>query len=175
VFVPAIVRAFRPTPLQILCAVGFFHGISLFVYTIRQRRGRPALSHTFTDKEPLSRDSISTPGSPPHPSPVQAIPLSPSTDPVNVSAMTQQQKIAAALIKAGSSNSSWYDSELNCSQSKSPVQVAIATPTTADEGTARIHPQRDAPTPPGWKINLMFSVSAVLTILSLYFLLESLR
>ena len=176
-FVPAIVRAFRPTTLQVLCAVGFLHGISLFIYTIRQRR-RPALTDTFSDNQPLKRDSIAehrqTPR--PRPSSVQVIRLTKRTDALNVSAMTQQQKIAAALLKAGSSNSSWYESEINGSPSKSPVQVAIATPTTADdEGTAHIHPQRDPLTQPGWKIYLMFSISSALTILSLYFFLESLR
>lgn len=173
-FASAIVHAFHPTTLQVLCAVGFLHGISLFIYTIRQRRLRPTLADT--DKQPnVNRDSIATPS--PRPSSVHVIRLSPITDAVNVSTMTQQQKIAAALIKAGPSNSSsWYDSELHDSESKSPVQVAIATPSTvADEGNGRIPPHLGALTPPGWKIYLMFTMSAVLTFLSLYFFLESLR
>lgn len=182
-FASAIVRAFRPTTLQVLCAVGFLHGISLFIYTIRQRR-RPALTNTFANKQPLNRDSIADQTA--RSSSVHVIRLSPRTDAVNVSTMTQQQKIAAALIKAGSiksesfttgsSNSSWYDSELHDSESKSPVQVAIATPSTvAGEGNGRIPPHLGALTPLGWKIYLMFTMSAVLTFLSLYFFLESLR
>lgn len=92
--------------------------------------------------------------------------------------MTQQQKIAAALLKAGSSNScSWYDSNLTDSESESSVQVITASPATPadDESNDGTNPHRGAPAQPGWKITLMFSVSTTLTILSLFFFLKSLR
>ena len=175
---PAILHAFHPTTLQVLCAVGFFHGISLFVYTIRQRR-RLAHAAILVAKRPnLKRDLIPNHSTRLRARSVQVIRLSPESGAEKLSNMTQQQKIAAALLKAGSAHSpSWYDPDSDTCGSGSPAQVITAPPPTSadEEANDRPCPHRDASAQPRWKINLMFSVSAVLTTLSLYVLLKSLR
>lgn len=176
--VPAIVRALRPTTLQVLCAVGFFHGISMFVYTIRQRCRLVRTYTPVTQQSNQDRHLIAKQSARPRINSIQVIRLSPRTDALKFSNMTQQQKIAAALLKAGSSNSpSWYDIDRCDSESGSSMQVITAAPPTStlDDGNDLTPPDRDTPALPVWKINVMFSVSVALTILSLCFFLRSLR
>jgi hypothetical protein len=179
VTIPTVLRAFRPTTLQIFCAVGFFYGVTMLVHTIRQRRSRLKRPESRIAKAPnLSRELVIQQNRQPTASSGEVIRLSPGSRTLNASNMTQQQKIAAALLKAGSANSpSWYDSDPSDPESRLPVRVISAHPPPSSdrEGIAREYTLQDANTEPAWKTYLTLAITAALTLLSLYFFIKSLR
>lgn len=93
--------------LLIVCGIGFGTGVYLFLHGFRLRRrlsfATPALKipGNFSDGSSLAEQAIARAS---HTSPAQVIHLSTDASPTKAADMTQQQKIAAALMKAGVTN-----------------------------------------------------------------------
>jgi|SRR5271166_96970 len=98
-----LLRAPAPTGPQLLCAIGFGAGVAIFFYGLRLRRALSTIPNS--DSNATNSDHIALAA---HPAPavpsVQIIRLSPDAAPMKSSEMTQQQKIAAALARAGIPN-----------------------------------------------------------------------
>jgi len=124
--------------LPVCCSIGFCAGTFLFFYGFRllQRRltldtpvskiGRASM---WNDGEGLHvhspSQSIAVPSEAMQP---QVIRLSPDSGPTKTAEMTQQQKVAAALVKAGISNpAAWSGAEVTEGEAVSGVQ-AITDP-----------------------------------------------
>jgi hypothetical protein len=125
----------------------------------------------------------------------EIIRLSEESGRVAVTEMTQQQKIAAALSKAGMSNpAAWNTTTLTAltgsAGAAKPAVAVEARPATEDVGSFDLHPpvvlmkgshdpaffiswrsQRDVVASPVWKYNLMIWGGPALTILCVYLLL----
>lgn len=177
VTIPTVLRAFRPTTLQMFCAIGFFYGVIMLVHTIRQRRIRQRPNSRIAKEPNLIRELVIQPNKQPAASSAEVIHLSPGPRTLNASNMTQQQKIAAALLKAGSSSSpSWYDNEPPDPDNSLPIRVITASQISSSdrEGAGLESTQQGATMQPSWKMNLTLGISAALTLLSLYFFIKSL-
>jgi hypothetical protein len=128
-----IVPALSPAVLQIICLVGFCVGVFLFVSGLRSRRGQ-------IDSSALSDRELRVPNRRSRPEwtstrSVEIIRLPQNSSPANSTGMTQQQKIAAALQKAGvSSSAGWKNPEYDDGGSPS-VQVSAAVTAIADDVT----------------------------------------
>jgi hypothetical protein len=126
----------------------------------------------------------------------EVIRLSEISTPLPVTAMTQQQKIAAALSKAGITNPAAWDVALSSGAAAAPGVAAISTAvvkpqlSTHEVGSFDLHPpvvlmkgsheptffiswrsQRDIVASLGWKSSLMIWGGPALTVLSVYVLL----
>lgn len=177
VTIPTVLRAFRPTTLQMFCTIGFFYGVIMLVHTIRKRRTRQRPNSRIAKEPNLIRQLVIQPNKQPTASSAEVIHLSPGPRTLNASNMTQQQKIAAALLKAGSSSApSWYDNEPPDPENSLPIRVITASQISSSdrEAAGRESTQQGATTQPSWKMNLTLGISAALTLLSLYFFIKSL-
>jgi hypothetical protein len=128
----------------------------------------------------------------------QVVRLSPDSSPTSSTDMTQQQKIAAALIKAGISNPAAWSAAGVSSQPAATVQVLPDTTQSGAGGNGQAHDNGFDTHPPvvlmkgkanptfliswrsqqevasslGWKCTLMIWGGPVLALLSLYVFLS---
>lgn len=150
--------------LRLLCAIGGFAGFAVILLGLRRAhrgQGAPQESCLNPAKESLARE-IATSQSPAVP---EVIHLSADLSPARSSEMSQQQKIAAALSRAGMTNSGWSQPE---------IHTASAVLEPPSEGvTESDHTQGDQPLPPHSGFNRAVTVLAgtTLALLSLILLL----
>ena len=154
--------------LLFLCVVGFCLGVAIFLRGLRLRRIRVV--------PPASLASISWEAKvhmfPPPAKRVvphrfhEIIRLSPDPMPMNSAEMTQQQKIAAALARAGSSNSTAWANE------SSGVAVEAPEPDPLEQRTAPVRNSAQlTPTPKSvGTSHLLMWYGLALAVLSFYLL-----
>jgi hypothetical protein len=138
--------------LPFLCVVGFCLGVATFLRGLGSRRIRvepPASLASISWKANLRMIPLSTGKVHPHRL-EEIIRLSPNPLPMNSAEMTQQQKIAAALARAGTSNSTAWDHESSgvaveasepdpLEQKAAPAQISLQlTPTPKFVGTSHL-------------------------------------
>jgi hypothetical protein len=167
-----IVPALGPLVLQILCLIGFGAGVVLFVSGLRRRHGQIE-SPVLSDRElPVqNRQSQPEPRTSRSTTPVEVIRLPQDSSPAKSTGMTQQQKIAAALQKAGIPNSvGWENPEVE-EDGASSIQVAAAVTAHAEDVTPKDGSNPKVANSHGRNI-LMISAGAALALLSLYLFLR---
>ena len=134
-----ILGVFHPAAQRVLCVIGFFSGMVLLAYGLRLRLSLLNLPGSSGSKATnLNHGSLVRPDSPRAIDNVQVIRLSSELGPLKSVEMTQQQKIAAALKKAGASPASWDKTEASEAYGTSSVQVATAPPATVITTAERI-------------------------------------
>jgi hypothetical protein len=173
-----------------LCMIGMSIGILLFLQGFRLLRRRCVIG---TTSQPISVQSDSH---------LELVRLSPEPTPLRASEMSQQQKIAAALFKAGmSSPALWATAELPANGGAQALNKLapgdaerFGDRSEGDTGKAKgfdpdplVVPmegtnnkrfliswrsQQQAARAPGWKCISMIFGGLALALLSLYFLLE---
>ena len=166
--IPAIILVARlSAALPLLCVIGIGTGIVMFLYGRRPTRKPLQSEQKVTSPARSSISPVST---------VQVIRLSPEPDSLKSSEMSQQQKIAAALLKAGlSTSTSWSHSEsLHTADTASNVQV-MADPSEAvanrHANTSRSAAPEAAQNNSSLKKFLVWA-GPLLALLSLYLLLH---
>lgn len=104
--------------------------------------------------------------------PVQVIHLTPEASPLKTDEMTQQQKIAAALTRAGISNGPWQTKDAGPARHNSSIRLMTADLESTQAGATLSNLTGGVPSPRSfWKPLLLWS-GATLTLLSLYVLLR---
>jgi hypothetical protein len=155
--------------LEVLCVISFCAGVLLLVTGLR--RGRKPIDPAPPAGKPLPnpiRPSEPTAATPSRA--VEIIRLSPDSTPVNAAAMTQQQKIVAALQKAPVSNSAGWASTEDGEEEWSRAQVATKAATIGEDvpdGAAR-----SARVAKSGRKNALLWAGAALGLLSLYLFLR---
>jgi len=150
----------------------------MFLYGLRPKSN--AIHPTFLpeSKPPVPRRDRLQPPAPSPVSNVHTIRLSPETGTVKSADMTQQQKIAAALLKAGiSSSASWPNAEgPGPADAKPKVRVITAPSESSVEADGNVAPslalEKSQTGVPTLK-KLMLWAGPALALLSLYLLLRS--
>src|SRR5690348_13840847 len=154
--------------LPFLCVVGFCLGVATFLRGLGSRRIRvepPASLASISWKANLRMIPLSTGKVHPHRL-EEIIRLSPNPLPMNSTEMTQQQKIAAALARAGTSNSTAWDRE----SSGVAVEASEPDPLEQEAAPAQISPQL-TPTPKFvGTSHLLIWFGLALSVLSCYLL-----
>jgi len=173
---PAFISGFsHAAALLSLGAFGFCVGVVMFLLGLRPNRvslrtaalpeSKPAIPNPDPLEPPLSASNI------------RVIRLSPDPGQLRSADMTQQQKIAAALHKAGISNSpSWSNAEDSGSaNASSTVQVMTAPSQPAIENSSEVirkaAPQKTNTGSPALKRFLLWA-GAALALMSLLLLLR---
>ncbi len=167
--ISVIFRTFGPTTLQALGAVGFCSGVGIFTYGYRQHQVLIKV-RALPDSKPanLNLESPGQPNARASGNPV-LIRLSPELSLVKSADMTQQQKIAAALHRAGTSNTTaWSEIEPDDSGEAKPIaQIA-----TAGHSSSTVAPPK--PTiERTWASVFMIWAGPLLSLLSLYLILHT--
>ncbi len=154
---------------------------SMSASTLSLGTERNSLTHNFSAAHPI-RDSVFD-----QPNPVKSaspipIRLPSATGPTNSTEMTQQQKVSAALLKAGISNpAAWAAAGVASAVPNSSTPLANFDPHPSvvmrkgkNNSTFLIswRSQRELANSLGWKCTLMIWGGPVLTLLSLYGLLS---
>lgn len=175
--ISALVAGARFSTLPVLCGIGLCLGVLLIFWGFRMASQPTDLCDCAEpDAHPQSlplhesspqrpRDSATT---------VQVIRLSPDSAPTNSSQMTQQQKIAAALTRAGISNSAaWANAQSSeLADTRSDVQVMTAPVDTsgavANASGALDQKMEHRSHTQAWKRALLIAGGCVVALLSLY-------
>jgi len=159
-------------------AIGFCVGVVMFLYGLRRKSNATYPTFLPESKPAVPRRDRLQPSPPSPVSNVQIVRLSPETGTVKSADMTQQQKIAAALLKAGISNSpSWPNAEgPDPADDRSKVQVITAPSASSVEADSNVAhslaPEKYRTGIPTLK-KLMLWAGPALALLSLYLLLRS--
>lgn len=167
--IPALVLVVsHPAAFETLCGIGIAAGLFMFLFGVRPR---PIV---LPAPKPDVVGAVQF-GSRPTPAAVQIIRLSPETGALKTADMTQQQKIAAALQRAGISNSAaWTNIHASDDESGS-VQVLTAPPdaTTVPAATIPGKSLDEATvTRPDRLKTIMLWAGLIVIFLSLYVLLH---
>jgi len=146
--------------LRLLCAIGGCAGFMVVLLGLRLERNRRCSSQ---GSRPESTEANSAPQSATAQSLAQpeVIHLSKATGPARSSEMTQQQKIAAALSRAGMANSGWSQPE---------IQTATALLESPPESVTKSDHNPDAealPSHAGFDRKLILLAGATLALLSI--------
>jgi hypothetical protein len=156
--------------LQALCALGFGAGLLMFLAGLRPIRKRSTSVALDLTPVPKYRDS----GVQPHArsgSPVHVIQLTPEVGALKSADMSQQQKIAAALSRAGISNAAWADADPPADDNAT-AQVTTTSKNTEPAANAPYDPARKtAPARTAWRKFLLWAGPAI-AFLSLYLLVR---
>jgi hypothetical protein len=158
---------------------------SMSASTLSLGTERNSLTHNFSTAHPV-RDSAFNQSNPAKAASSIPIRLSPASGPTNSTDMTQQQKVAAALLKAGISNpSAWAAAGVASAASgvasdpNSPLAnfdphppVIMKKGKNSPTFLISWRSQRELANSLGWKCILMIWGGPVLTLLSLYGLLS---
>jgi len=149
--------------LRLLSIGSFLAGLATFTHGLRLRRNGQASNSTSSIPATLTRLSSTETST----SAQEAIRLSAETGPTKSTDMTQQQKIAAALARAGISNSAWMHqtSEGAVQTLEKPEESENpATPTLPGEATNHL------PEPSNRRGNLLVWCGLALAVVSLVLL-----
>ncbi len=168
-----------PAQLRLLCALGCACGLVVFLFGLR-RKPSPQTKATATSDETSHAESLPAPEdsdhlSQPADSMPQVIRLSLPAISVRSTDMTQQQKVAAALIRAGAANSAgWNDSSLSVDPpppkrgSSTTVLAEVPRPPAAHSITPAT--SSDTPASRTLRHTLLLIGGTLLALVSLYFL-----
>jgi hypothetical protein len=172
--IPAATVISHPSALQVLCAIGIATGLVMFLYGLRPSHKRSSTAPLNPRPAPVNRVSRVQPGEPRPVKSVQVIRLTPEVRNPKISDMTQQQKIAAALSRAGISSVPWKTSEADPAAGHSNIQVITAPQENTMPGpnTSRNTDRESAPAMmPSWK-RFLLCAGPTLALLSLYLMLR---
>jgi hypothetical protein len=181
-------RSSNPGALLILCANGLVAGIALFAQGFRllQRR-RLILDARFSKIRNAAIDQRIALQSNPR---LQVVRLSPEPAPTKAQDMSQQQKIAAAMLRAGIANPAAWATE-GFTEPANLLTKGLTGEAAGDANVFDSNPpvvlekdannqrfilswrsQEQVARSLGWKCALMIGAGAALALLSLYFLLR---
>ena len=149
--------------LRVLIIGGFLAGLATLTQGLRLRRNRQPSNSTSSIAATLTRLSAAETST----SEQEAIRLSAETGPTKSADMSQQQKIAAALARAGISNSAWMhaSTEATVQTLEKPVESdSAATPALSGEVTEHL------PEPSNRRGNLLVWCGLALAVVSLVLL-----
>jgi len=168
-----------PTGPQLLCTTGFGAGIAVFFYGLRLRRNLSSAADYESKTTSNNGNSIAEPVTAISLPPMQEIiRLSPDQLPLKSSEMTQQQKIAAALARAGIPNLAARIEAQPGAEDSSPIAVEVARDLPRTENSSA---PASAPNTTGirsnnrsavFQYNLMLLVGPLLSLISLYLFLS---
>jgi hypothetical protein len=127
VFLAVLILHADPLLLRVACVVAFSFGLTAFVFGLRRPRVRP--EPVPASLEPVLPESNPSPLSPSEPQFVmqQVVRLSLPSIPGRSTEMTQQEKVAAALVRAGIANPAGWTSSPPAvpSDNKSVSSIAV--------------------------------------------------
>src|SRR5215469_4793 len=147
--------------LRLLCAIGGFAGFALILLRLRRPRSGPTSSQE-SRLEPAKENFVRESATSQSPARPEVIHLSTDRGSARSSEMTQQQRIAAALSRAGMTNSGWSQPEIRTTS-------ALLDP-PSECATQSDHPQ-DAQPPASFNRTVTLLAGTILTLLSLVLLL----
>ena len=157
-------RTLHVAALRLLCTIGGCAGFTVILLGLRldrkargsSRESRPESIGANPAQEPASAESRA---------PQEVVRLSTDQGPARSSEMSQQQKIAAALTRAGMANAGWSHPEM---------RTASAVLAPLSESATESSPRPDAeplPSQSGFNRKLILLTGTLLALLSLILLL----
>ncbi len=155
--------------LQFLCVVGFCLGVAIFLRGLRLRRVwvQASVSLASSSSKANADSSQRTENVAAHPT-QETIRLTTDLLPVKSAEMTQQQKIAAALARAGTSHSTGRGHESTGVAVEATEPDPLEQETTAED---EVHPVQLKPTPiSAYTSHLLIWCGLALAALSCYLL-----
>lgn len=173
---PFLILHSDPALLRLAGALGFSIGLTAFLLAL----SRPRSKQTSSSAEPISASpSTDSPAlhasSQPEPSAPQLIRLSLPPIAARSTEMTQQQKVAAALLRAGIANpAAWIDSSADRAEENSAsTSTAIGeSPATSASQTSAPQSQPENQLGLAWRRKLLLSAGLSLALVSLYVFLR---
>jgi len=154
----------RLAGLRLLCAIGGCAGFAVILLGLRRARREQSSSQESrpeSGEANSARESATVESRPLQ----EVIHLSAGPGPARSSEMTQQQRIAAALSRAGMTNSGWSQPEIHTASALLDPPSESATESDHTQGAQPLQP------PSGFKRKVILLAGTMLALLSLVLLL----
>ena len=170
-FLPVLILHADPALLRLACIITFAFGLTAFLFGLRHPRALPKTSPA--PLEPVSSNPVTSSlrlraSSQPEILTQQVIRLSLPSLPARSTDMTQQEKVAAALVRAGIANPGWTLSPAVPSDDKSvSTSTAVAEPPPLPAKDISPIPQSEKHASVNWGRKLLLLGGPLLALISL--------